>query len=146
MTALSSPKDVPELASAFSQRVESVGSAALESSVVFYPGALCVYDTADDTIKPGVTGAGLVALGRYENDEAVNTADADAPSSIAIRSGIFKFENSTAGDAIANSDVGSDCYIVDDQTVMITATGKSVAGKVYSVEADGVYVAVNPFA
>ena len=144
MVALAAAKDVKELASAFSQRVENFGSSTLATDI-FYPGALIVYDTSDDTIKPGATSTTLVALGRYDGEEVVNTADSGAPSSIPVRSGIFKFENSAGGDAVANSDAGADCYIVDDQTVMITAAGKSVAGKVVKVEADGVWVAVNPF-
>jgi len=145
MTALAAGKNVLELNSAFSQLIESFGSATLAASSVFYPGALCVYDPSDDTIKPGAPATGLIALGRYDGDEVVDTSDAGAPKTIRIRTGIFKFENSAASDDVANSDAGTDCYIVDDNTVMITASGKSVAGKVVKVESDGVYVAVNPF-
>ena len=39
-------------------------------------------------------------------------------------------------------DIGSDCYIVDDQTVAKTSgtNTRSVAGKVFDVDADGVWV------
>jgi hypothetical protein len=47
------------------------------------------------------------------------------------------FQNSTAGDLIAQADVGTDCYIVDDQTVAKTSgtNTRSVAGKVQEVDA-----------
>lgn len=57
--------------------------------------------------------------------------------------GIFgPFANSSAGDQIALADVGADCYMVDNQTVAKTngSNTRSVAGKVWDVTADGVYV------
>jgi hypothetical protein len=68
-----------------------------------------------------------------------------------VRSGIFKYGNSSAGDLIAAVNIGADCYIVDDQTVALTSnTGaRCKAGKVHGVDTDGgVYVAfsfpINP--
>ena len=63
---------------------------------------------------------------------------------MSIRQGVFKFENSSAGDAIAIAEIGDDCYIVDDQTVAKTNGGstRSVAGKVIDVVSDGVFVLV----
>lgn len=45
-------------------------------------------------------------------------------------------------DAIALADIGSDCYIVDDQTVAKTSGSatRSVAGKIFDVDAAGVWV------
>lgn len=148
MAALTAAKNVREFDSAFAQLVGNFGSGALVASDIFYPGALVAYDTSDDKIKPAATSTTLIALGRYEGDETVNTAVAGAPTSLRIKSGIFKFENSAAADAIANDDFGKACYIVDDQTVALTNGGatRSVAGKVVHVEADGVWVAVNPLA
>jgi len=145
MAALTAPKNVKELDSAFSQRTENFGSGTLHASSTFYPGALVAYDTSDDTIKPAATSTSLIPLGRYEGDEIVDTSVTGAPSSIPVRCGIFKFENSAASDDVANSDAGAACYIVDDQTVMITATGKSAAGTVVRVDSDGVWVSVNPY-
>jgi hypothetical protein len=56
-----------------------------------------------------------------------------------VRRGIFKFANSSAGDAIAQANVGVDCYIVDDQTVALTSgpNTRSRAGKVTEIDADG---------
>ena len=53
--------------------------------------------------------------------------------------GTFAFANSASGDLIARADIGNDCYIVDDQTVAKTngSSTRSIAGKVYDVDADG---------
>jgi hypothetical protein len=139
MTALAANRDTLEKQNAAAQLVGDFGSATPNASAVFYKGALVVYDTADDTIKPGATGTGLIALGRCEDAGAAGEL-----SSVRVRSGTYKFANSGGGDAVANSDAGSACYIVDDQTVMITATGKSAAGTVVSVDSDGVWVSINP--
>ena len=48
----------------------------------------------------------------------------------------------TAADAITLADIGKDCFIVDDQTVAKTdgAGTRSRAGRVFDVDADGVWV------
>ena len=52
------------------------------------------------------------------------------------------FANSASADLISLADIGADCYIVDDQTVAKTSgtNTRSVAGKVFDVDADGVWV------
>ena len=49
MAALTENKDVAEIDSAFSQRIESFGSGTFGTANV-YKGALLAYDTSDDTI------------------------------------------------------------------------------------------------
>jgi hypothetical protein len=53
--------------------------------------------------------------------------------------GIFTFANSAGADEITKNDVGLDCYVVDNNTVAKTSNSNArhVAGKIYSVEADG---------
>lgn len=139
MAALTANKNVREKQSAFSQLVGDFGSSTPNSSSVFYLGSMLAYDTSDDTIKPAATSTTLIALGRCEEEGAAGDLD-----SVRVRSGVFKFENN--GSSISNSDSGSDCYIVDDQSVDAANGGgtRSVAGKVVSVDSDGVWVAINP--
>ena len=57
--------------------------------------------------------------------------------------GVFgPFANSSAGDAITLADIGADCFIVDNQTVAKTSASatRSVAGKVFDVDVNGVWV------
>ncbi len=90
---------------------------------------------------PGATATTLKAVGVAEG-RADNSAGVAGAIRVRCRKGPHRFANSAAADAIALTDVGSDCYIVDDQTVAKTngANTRSVAGKVFDVDADGVWV------
>lgn len=90
---------------------------------------------------PGATATTLKAVGVSE-ERADNSAGVAGAIRVRCRKGPHRFANSAAADAIALTDVGSDCYIVDDQTVAKTngTNTRSVAGKVFDVDADGVWV------
>lgn len=57
----------------------------------------------------------------------------------------WKFGNSSAGDLIATKDIGSTCYVVDDQTVALTngTNTRIAAGRIVDVDSDGVWVLFN---
>ena len=90
---------------------------------------------------PGATATTLRGIGRAEA-QADNSAGADGAISVDVMRGVFRFANSAAADLITRAEIGADCYIVDDQTVAKTnGTGtRSVAGTVFDVDADGVWV------
>lgn len=126
----------------FRQLTDNYGSATLDPAAVVYQGALMAYDTSDDLIKPAVTSTTLICLG--VSDSYIEAGEAKHPR---ILSGTRPFANSAAADEIANNDVGADCYAVDDNTVALTNGGatRSKAGKIIRVDADGVWVATNPY-
>jgi hypothetical protein len=76
--------------------------------------------------------------------QANNAAGANGDITAEVRRGVFRFGNSSAGDAITLVDVGTDCFIVDDQTVAKTNGGstRSIAGKVRNVDSAGVWVEI----
>lgn len=90
---------------------------------------------------PGSTATGLVALGRARSTFD-NTGGADGAIVALIETGIFKWANSASGDLIAQANVGSPCYVVDDQTVALTSNSgaRSLAGIIEDVDSDGVWV------
>ena len=106
----------------------------------FFAGALAARDAAGNA-TPGATATTLRGVGRVEQ-YVDNSSGAAGAENIPIRKGIFKFANSGATDAITTADIGNDCYIVDDQTVAKTSgtNTRSVAGPVFDVDADGVWV------
>lgn len=144
MAALSANKDVQEKQSAFSQPVGDFGSGTCVDSDEIYKGALICFDSNDSKVKPGATSTTLIAMGVSRERYTSGTGDG---KTLQVDCGIFKFENSSAGDAITDAEAGTTCYIVDDQTVAKTNGGstRSAAGKVYAVDSDGVWVIVNPF-
>src|SRR4051812_38502688 len=98
-------------------------------------GGIAVLDAG--VAAPGRTAVGLVAIGMFE-DTADNTGGATGAINARVRRGAFKFQNSAAGDAIAQANVGVDVYIVDDQTVALTngTNTRSRAGKAVQVDSD----------
>lgn len=112
---------------------------------VIFQGALCVVD-ATGFVAPGTVATTLVAVGSAL-EGADNTAGADGDINVKIRSGIFKYVND-AGTPVVQADVGTDCFILDDQTVSGDPTARSRAGMVYKLDvaADvggaGVWVAI----
>jgi len=105
-----------------------------------FAGALVAID-ASGNATPGATATTLKGAGRADA-HADNSAGAAGDITVAIRKGVFRFANSAAADEITDAEIGDDCYIVDDQTVAKTdgTATRSVAGKVFDVGADGVWV------
>ncbi|MBI5328860.1 MAG: hypothetical protein HZB80_11330 [Deltaproteobacteria bacterium] len=105
-----------------------------------YAGSLVARD-ANGYATPGATATTLLGIGRAE-EQADNTAGAGGALSVKVAKGVFKFANTAGADLITIADIGNDCYIVDDQTVTKTdGTGtRSIAGKVFDVDSDGVWV------
>lgn len=115
------------------QRYELPSAAAQR----FFQGAIVCRNAAGRAVR-AITALNLVALGVAE--AAVdNTLGADGAVSVPYRSGVFLFENSTAADLITAADIGTDCFIVDDQTVARTngTNTRSRLGRVDALEADG---------
>lgn len=134
MAALSAARNTPERAG------EVIGFPCVASDIV-YQGSLVAL--ASGYAAPGATATGLIAVGRAE--ETVDNSSGSAGAlTVLVRRGIFRFGNSAAGDAIAQADVGADCYIVDDQTVAKTSgtNTRSVAGKIVAVDSQGVWVKI----
>lgn len=105
-----------------------------------YGGSIVAINAAGYAV-PGATATTLKAAGVAEQ-RADNSAGAAGDIRVRVRKGPHVFANSTSTDAIALTDIGADCYIVDDQTVAKTngTNTRSVAGKVFDVDAGGVWV------
>lgn len=115
-------------------------SLPVAASKKIYAGALVARDGSGNA-TPGATATTLKGVGRAEA-QADNSNGSAGAISVDVRKGIFRFGNSSALDEITKANIGSDCYIVDDQTVAKTdGTGtRSVAGKVFDVDSGGVWV------
>jgi len=134
MAALSTARNTPE-------RAGDVVGYPVKASVKPIQGGIAVLNAG--YAAPGTAATGLIAVGRFE-ETVDNSAGSNGDVSVRVKRGTFKFGNSSAGDLIAQADVGADCYIVDDQTVAKTngTNTRSVAGKIIAVDADGVWVQI----
>lgn len=133
MTALSADRNTP-------LRDGKMLSLPVEGGKKIYAGAIVVLNAAGYA-EPATTATGKTAIGRAEA-QVDNTAGADGDVSITVHKGVFRYANSAAGDAIARTEIGDTCYLVDDQTVAKTdgAGTRSAAGTVVDVDAQGVWV------
>jgi hypothetical protein len=104
-----------------------------------------IYQGAQVMLQAGFAAPGAAALnclGMGMADETVSNAGGAAGAvSIEVKTGVFCFANSAA-DPVPASQIGANCYIVDDQTVAATngANTRSVAGEVFNVDSSGVWV------
>lgn len=137
MAALTQPRNTPERPG--NRRGYPVGA-----NVRCFAGGIAVKNAAGFAV-PATTATGLTALGRFAHD-ADNTGGANGALRVEVERGIFRFENSAAGDELTAADIGAVCYLVDDQTVAKThATNtRSPAGIVDDVDDVGVWVAIDP--
>lgn len=110
----------------------------LGASQTIFAGALLMRNVAGQIIK-GATATGSFGLGRAEVAGVSTTAGVTNQT---YREGIFRYANSASGDLITKADIGTVCYIVDDQTVAKTngTSTRSPAGSVVDVDAMGVWV------
>lgn len=133
MTAAIKNRNTPERTGF--RRGYSVGAAAH-----CFAGAIAVMNAAGYVV-PATTATGLIALGRFAA-EVDNSNGANGDLAVEVERGIFRFANSASTDEIAITDVGSLCYLVDDQTVALTdGTGtRSQAGVIDHVDSSGVWV------
>lgn len=104
-----------------------------------YAGGMVAVNT-NKLLVPASATATLKVVGRAEKE--VNNIEGAAGAKLCqTAAGIFRYGNAPA-DLITTADIGSDCYVVDDQTVARTsnANARPSAGKVFDVDADGVWV------
>jgi hypothetical protein len=134
MAALTAARNTPE-------RAGDILGFPVKAAVKAIQGGIAVLNAG--YAAPGTAALNLIAIGRFE-DTVDNTAGANGAVLAPVARGVFKFANSSAGDLIAQANVGADCFIVDDQTVALTnGTGtRSRAGKIVAVDGDGVWVQI----
>lgn len=112
----------------------------MKAATTIYKGALVAIDASGNAQPAGSTAGGSIRCLGVASATMANPGGAGAQK-IEITPGIYKFLNK-GGDLVTAAMVGADCYVEDDQTVRLTATGAPVAGKVVGVDSDGVRVLV----
>ena len=128
MSALSAPRNTPEF-------VDNT-FITLTAGGTIYEGGMVAVNGSGAAVAASDT-SGLRVIGRAENS-------AVSGGTVKIRMGVFGWDNDTTN-AVAATDVGKLCYVVDDHTVSIDDQSNGVvAGVVKDVDADGVHVAHGP--
>jgi archaellum component FlaG (FlaF/FlaG flagellin family) len=112
----------------------------MKASTTILKGTIVVLDSTGYAKGPSAATT-LITAGRAA-ETVDNSAGASGDLKIRVEPGQFRYNNSASTDAIGVTEVGKDCYLVDNQTVAKTdASGtRSRAGKVMDVDTDGVWV------
>lgn len=116
---------------------EKVG--LLAASLAIFAGTILMRN-ASGYLTKGATATGSVGAGvALERKSSGASAGVDK---IRYREGCWRFANSSSTDLISVAEIGTVCYVVDDQTVAKTAATatRSPAGIVEDVDAKGVWV------
>lgn len=131
MVALATNRNTPA-------RLGDNRSGKLGANQTIFSGAILMRNASGHLIE-GATATGSFGVGRAEAPTSSTTAGV---TDIEYKPGVFQYENSASADAIAAADIGTVCYIVDDQTVAKTSgtNTRSPAGIVEDVDARGVWV------
>lgn len=109
------------------------------ADAVIYQGAIVAIDSGYLVAASTATGLAVVGIASQSVD---NTGGANGALWCEVKRGVFTMKNSAAADEITLSEIGSACYVVDDQTVAKTDGGatRSAAGVVHDLIGTDLYV------
>lgn len=112
------------------------------ATTVIFAGALVCLDASGNAV-PGSTSTTLTARGVAQHT-VDNTSGAAGAEHIECKRGVFRFNNSAAADEVTRAEIGSECFIADDNTVAKTngESSRSGAGIVVDVDDSGVWVEI----
>ncbi len=135
MAAITEQRDTLERQTGHSLVHELLGA----SSHTFIKGGMVAINATGLLVMASST-AGEIPCGRCEENIVTGAANT---RKVKFKSGIFKWANEGTAPVVQAS-VGRDCFVQDNATVRVSDDTSSIAGKVYEVESDGVWVS-QPF-
>jgi hypothetical protein len=134
MTALSKARDTRRIGY---DAVIPSNVVKMATGATIYQGGMVAVNATGFAVAATTTSTRVIGVA----EETKTNAGADGAATIRIRRGAVKFANKS-GDLVTQALLGANCYVEDDQTVRLTATGSIVAGKVLAVESEGVTVEI----
>ncbi|MBS0212315.1 MAG: hypothetical protein JSR26_03925 [Proteobacteria bacterium] len=124
------------------QRLDRMRNAdPVEAATLIYLGSMVAINATGNAVPASATAANITR-GVSTVARADNSAGAAGAINVDTQRGVFQFANSSGGDALARTNIGANCYVVDEHTVAKTnnSGGRPVAGVVRDVDANGVWV------
>lgn len=110
-------------------------SLTLKSGKVAYQGGRACLNTADGKCYPAASGvATLVSIGFFKDNVDATSGDKAVLVELDTEVDAAWMRNDTLGSPAGSADVGSECYLLDDQTVTMSSSGNSKAGRVLRVD------------
>ena len=123
------------------ERQGEIYSFPVAANAVIWKGTIVALNAGNATA--GAAGAGRVTVG-IAQASADNTGGAAGALRVDVKRGTFLLRNSAGADEVTAANIGSPCYVVDNDTVARThATNtRSVAGTIRAVGDGGVWVQI----
>lgn len=108
----------------------------LATGVKAYKGGRACIDTSTGNVVPGKASTTLLSIGLFAETVDNTSGGATTPVNVDLENEITVrwFANDAGGSPVAAANLGSDCWIKDDQTVTLAANGNSVAGRIWAVD------------
>lgn len=115
------------------------GFGILQASNIVYGGAIAAIDTSTGEIVPATDKAGLMVVGRIDATSDNTGAGYSATRRASTSRAVFRWAN---GGSFTAANVGTMCYIQDDQTVTTAAAASAdiPVGIIVEVDDNGVWV------
>ena len=121
----------------------------IADNVLAYAGTFAVFDTSN-YIRPGRggtstdTAAGIFG-NRYDNTITGHVAGGASLGPILVFAGTFGFANDTGAPILATTAPGTEVYILDNNTVTLTSSSNTKAGRLAYLDPGGlVFVTIYP--
>jgi hypothetical protein len=114
----------------------------VKAATKIFAGSMVGVDSSGNAMPAGLIAGGTLYCAGVSRAQADNSAGAAGDVKARIERGIFPMNNSAAGDAITDGDIGKLCYVVDDNTVAKTdgAAARAAAGRIFGMEGTSVLV------
>lgn len=113
----------------------------VKASTKIFRGAMVGIDSSGNAAPAALLAATPFCVG-VAAAQADNSTGAAGDVKVRIDRGIFPMNNSSAGDAISDADIGKVCYVVDDNTVALTSATntRAIAGRIFGMQGSMVLV------
>jgi hypothetical protein len=106
----------------------------LASGKKAYKGGIAVIKQSTGKCEPASAAAGLLHIGKFAESIDASAAEKLVNVDLGLEIEVCWWTNDTTAPVTADK-VGSICYLLDDQTVSIDGTSRSIAGRVWAVDA-----------
>ena len=103
-------------------------------------GAACI-DLTTGKVVPATGTTNLLHIGRFERDADASGGEVFVNVNLGMEIEVMWWANDTVAPATA-ADIGKTAYFIDDQTVSIDGTGRSICGRIWAVNTAAKLVAV----
>lgn len=118
----------------------------LKAGQKVFRGTMACLDLTTGYVVQGAPGASLKWIGFFDEDvdNTLGTSGALSVNVYLVKERVLAWWANDTASPIVQADIGSNCYILDNQTVTLAASGDSVCGVVWALGPLGVLVEVQP--